>query len=106
MEAARAFANAPTPGLSDAQRAGLDRARAEYVAAEQFNADRPESHLNLALFSTWGASACPPRRRRRFARRSRWTRASPPAAVNLADLYRATGRDAEGERVLRRALER
>ena len=27
-----------------------------------------------------------------------------PASVNLADLYRATGRDAEGERVLRDAL--
>ena len=29
-----------------------------------------------------------------------------PAAVNLADLYRATGRDVEGERVLRAAIER
>jgi Tfp pilus assembly protein PilF len=28
-----------------------------------------------------------------------------PASVNLADLYRATGREAEGERVLRSALE-
>ena len=29
-----------------------------------------------------------------------------PAAVNLADLYRATGREGEGERVLREALGR
>ena len=49
MEAARALASAPRDRLTDAQRAALDRGLAEYIAAEQFSADRPESHLNLGL---------------------------------------------------------
>jgi Flp pilus assembly protein TadD len=65
MEAARLLAGAPRERLTEAQRGALDRAYAEYVAAERFNADRPESHL-----------------------------------------YRATGRDPDGERVLRDLLAR
>jgi len=103
MEAARAFASAPTSGLTEAQRAALDRARAEYVAAEQFNADRPESHLNLGLFYLGQQRVHEAEAALRAALEV--DPRSAPAAVNLADLYRATGRDAEGERVLRRALE-
>jgi tetratricopeptide (TPR) repeat protein len=103
LAAARALADVPRERLTETQRVAYDRALAEYVAAEQFNADRPESHLNLGLL---------------YAARGRLTEAESaleaalaldprftPAAVNLADLHRAAGRDAEGERVLRRALE-
>jgi tetratricopeptide (TPR) repeat protein len=102
MEAARALAGAPKDRLTDAQRTALDRGLAEYVAAEQFSADRPESHLNLGLLYAT---------QRRLPEAEAALRAAlevdprfAPASVNLADLYRATGRDAEGERVLQGAL--
>jgi predicted CXXCH cytochrome family protein len=102
MEAARLLASAPRERLTDAQRAAFDRAYGEYVAAERFNADRPESHLNLALL--YGAQ-----RRSAEAETELQTALAldprfVPAAVNLADLYRASGRDPEGERVLRDVL--
>jgi tetratricopeptide (TPR) repeat protein len=103
MEAARALAGAPTDRLTEAQRAALERALAEYVAGEEFNAERPESHVNLGLL--YAAE------RRTADAEAELTAALiidprfAPAAVNLADLYRATGRDADGERVLRRFLE-
>ena len=104
MEAARALVGAPRDRLTDPQRTALDRGLGEYVAAEQFNADRPESHLNLGLLYAG---------QRRFADAEVALRAAlevdqgfVPAAVNLADLYRATGRDPEGERLLRHVLDR
>ncbi|HKZ07599.1 MAG TPA: cytochrome c3 family protein, partial [Methylomirabilota bacterium] len=102
MEAARALAGAPAERLTPAQREARDRGLAEYIAGERFNADRPESHLNLGLLysarrepdlaeaALRAALALDPR----FA----------PASVNLADLYRAGGRDGDGERVLRAAV--
>jgi Tfp pilus assembly protein PilF len=67
------------------------------------NADRPEAHLNLALL---------------FARKDEMDHAEvelktavsidpsfSPAAVNLADLYRESGREADGEAVLKSALQ-
>jgi tetratricopeptide (TPR) repeat protein len=81
-----------------------DRVRAEYVAAEQFNADRPESHLNLGLL--YAAQRRLPDAEAALRAAVETDPRFGPASVNLADLYRATGRDAEGERVLRNALER
>ena len=104
MEAARALAGAPRNRLTPAQQAALDRALGEYIAAEQFNADRPESHLNLGLlYAAQGRVADA-----EAALRAGLT-VDPrfvPAAVNLADLYRASGREGEGEQVLRETLER
>jgi len=104
MEAARTLAGAPPDRLRPEQRTALDRGLAEYIAAEQFNADRPESHLNLGLLYA---------AQRRFAEAEAALRTAldvdprfVPASVNLADLYRATGRDPEGERVLRDVLKR
>jgi tetratricopeptide (TPR) repeat protein len=104
MEAARLLAGAPRERLTEAQRGALDRAYAEYVAAERFNADRPESHVNLALVFA---------AQRRMAEAEAELRTAlevdprfVPAAVNLADLYRATGRDPDGERLLRDLLAR
>ena len=103
MEVALALAGAPRDRLTAGQQTALARARDEYVAGEQFNADRPESHVNLALL--YAAE-------RRVADAEAELRAAldldprfVPAAVNLADLYRASRRDTEGERVLRAALE-
>jgi predicted CXXCH cytochrome family protein len=102
MEAARALAGLPRERLTDAQQTALERGLAEYVAAERFNADRPESQLNLGLLYA---------AQRRLAEAEAALRAAlvvdprfVPAAVNLADLFRAAGREAEGEQVLRDIL--
>src|SRR5207244_5601827 len=89
---------------TDAQRKALDRGLAEYVAAEQFNADRPESHVNVGLLYAAERRAAEAEEALKVALEV--DQRFVPAAVNLADLYRATGRDVEGERVLRAAIER
>jgi hypothetical protein len=48
QEAARALTGV-SDRLLQAHRTALERALAEYVAAQRFNADRPESHVNLGL---------------------------------------------------------
>jgi predicted CXXCH cytochrome family protein len=103
LEAARALADL-RDRLAEAARPALDRGVAEYVAAQQFDADRPEAHMNLGLLYL---------AQRRFGEAETALQAAldldprfVPASVNLADFYRATGRDAEGERVLREALRR
>lgn len=102
IEAARMLAGVPRDRLTEAQRTTLDRTVGEYVAAEQFNADRPESHVNLALLhaAQQQPAAAEAELRTALALDPRFI----PAAVNLADLYRATGREAEGESVLRDVL--
>ena len=77
---------------------------AEWSAAQQFNGDTASAHLNLGSFYA-------ERREFEVARREyelalRLEPYFAPAAANLADLYRAQGRDDVGERVLRDALER
>jgi Flp pilus assembly protein TadD len=96
------LAGVPRDRLTEAQRTTLDRTVGEYVAAEQFNADRPESHVNLALLhaAQQQPAAAEAELRTALALDPRFI----PAAVNLADLYRATGREAEGESVLRDVL--
>lgn len=104
IEEAEALAGAPADALPKGAAAALDKATAEYVGAQELNADRPEAHGNLALL---------------FAREKRFSEAErelatalsldpsfAPAAVNLADLDRELGREDEGERVLREAIVR
>jgi len=104
IEAAEALAGAPTDVLPGDAGAALEKAIAEYIAAQELNADRPEAHSNLALLFA---------REKRFAeaKRELGTALSldpsfAPAAVNLADLDRELGHEAEGERVLREAIAR
>ena len=104
IEAAEVLAGAPADALPAGRAAALEKAIDEYVAAQELNADRPEAHSNLALL---------------FARKKRFAEAKTelttallldpsftPAAVNLADLDRELGHEAEGERVLRGAIAR
>jgi Flp pilus assembly protein TadD len=102
MEAARALAGAPPQSLQPDQRRALEVAIEEYRQAQDYNADRPESHLNLGLLET---------RLRQVSRAEASYRQALqldprflPAYVNLADLYRLLDRDAEGEPVLREAM--
>jgi predicted CXXCH cytochrome family protein len=104
IEAAEALAAVPADVFPSGLSAAFDLATHEYIASQRLNGDRPEAHLNLASL---------------FLRERRPDRAEPelktalsldpaftPAAVNLADLYRALGRDGEGEAILRSALAR
>jgi Flp pilus assembly protein TadD len=92
----------PSSRLSEADQGRFDRAAEEFVAAQKFNADRPEARSTLGSF---------------YARRGRYSEAeaeyraalrlSPQftgAAINLADLYRQTGREDDSEKVLRNAI--
>lgn len=80
----------------------LELAAAEYVAAQRYNADRANARTNLGSFEA---------RRGEIARAEEDLKAAialdplfVPAYINLADTYRARGRDAEGGRVLRDGL--
>jgi len=104
MGAARALAGAPEERLSPPERAKFGAALEEYVAAERFNADRPEGRANLgnlhatqgrvddAMAAFRGALALDPT----FGQ----------AALNLADLQRSRGLEDEAEKTLRAALKR
>jgi tetratricopeptide (TPR) repeat protein len=101
LDAAAALADA-LAGATPAQRQAFERAAAEFEATHRYNADRAESRAALGNF---------------YARQGRYEEAERglesaitldpgfvPAYVNLADLQRATARDADSERTLRRGL--
>ncbi|HWM90847.1 MAG TPA: tetratricopeptide repeat protein [Thermoanaerobaculia bacterium] len=80
---------------------GLEPALAEYRSAQEANADRPEAHLNLgwldALRNDFASAEAS------YRNALRLDPGFAPAYVNLADLFRLQGRDAEGEALLRQA---
>ena len=96
------LAGTPDGNLSASDRSRLEKAEEEFVAAQRLNADRPESQSLMARYHL--------RKRELDQAEAAYKTAvelSPhfaPAAVNLADLYRAQGRDEEGVDVLRAAL--
>lgn len=102
LEAAAALAGLP-PGTLDAAAADtLSAALEEYVASERFNADRPESLVNLG--SVLGAQGDLGSAQRYFDLARRRDPGFLPAYVNLADVYRASDREREAEEILRAAL--
>ncbi|MBI5364619.1 MAG: ammonia-forming cytochrome c nitrite reductase subunit c552 [Planctomycetes bacterium] len=101
IEAASALAG-EARFLNSAQRAPFDAALSEYRAAQSMNADRPESYANLgSIAARMGDRAEARRAYETGLRRGPWFAG---LWINLADLHRAEGDDAEGERVLRRGL--
>ena len=101
-EAVSVLAPVPADRLDATQRAAFDRASADYVETQRYNADRPEARVNLGTFYANRGDAVRAEAELRAA-----IKLDPrfvPAYVNLADLYRATGRDADGERSLRAGL--
>ena len=104
MEAARALAGPAEQRLAPADREAFASALAEYVAAQRFNADRPEGRSNLGMLYAERGDTLAAEKELQAA-----VALDPtfvPATVNLADLYRALGREAEAERLLRGALAR
>jgi tetratricopeptide (TPR) repeat protein len=103
IEAGRVLAPVPPELWRPGERAPLADALAEYRAAQEVNADRPEAHVNLGLLHARFGELAEARSEYETALRiGPWF---VPAYVNLADLDRLEGRDEDGERTLRRGLE-
>jgi len=101
-----AAANLLAPLAADAlgdHAPSFERAAAEYVAAERFNADRPESRTNLGNFMAERGAAAAAEAEYRSTLSLDET--FVPAWVNLADLQRMQGNEVEAEATLRAALE-
>ena len=101
-EAVSVLAPVPTDRLDAKQRTAFARASAEYIEIQRYNADRAGARVNLGTFYAYRGDAV-----QAEAEISAAIALDPyfvPAYVNLADLYRATGRDADGERSLRDGL--
>jgi predicted CXXCH cytochrome family protein len=102
IRAASLLAAVPAASQPPADRERFERAANEFIAAQRFNADRPESRSALGSFLVKRGRTADAEVEYKAA-----LRLSPqyaPAAVNLADLYRGTGREADGESVLRAAI--
>lgn len=102
IEAARALVGLPEAAADAAVRQALAKAVDELIAAELASAERPESHVNLAQIQLRLGRVGEATRELETA-----LRLDPrfvPAMVNLADLYRTTHEDAQGEVWLQRAI--
>ncbi len=102
IEAGRVLADTPADSLDAAQRARLQKAIDEYIAAQRFNADRPQTHINLGnLYLRVGDAD-----EAELAYRQALIidDAYVPAYVNLADLFRATGREQAALNTLEQGL--
>jgi predicted CXXCH cytochrome family protein len=102
IRAASILSDVPAARLSEVDRGRFNRAAEEFIAAQQFNADRPEARTTLGAFYT--------RRGRNSDAETEYKaalRLNPQftgASINLADLYRQTGRESDAERALRNAI--
>jgi predicted CXXCH cytochrome family protein len=104
MAAARSLAGDPEARLLADERGAFTKALDEWLAAQRFNADRPEAQTSLgALYAERGGWA------EAIAAYRRALALDPTyvqAAVNLADVYRSRNDEREAEQVLRQALAR
>jgi predicted CXXCH cytochrome family protein len=102
LETVPLVADLPAGQLQPGQSASRDRAVAEYVASQQVNADRADSHVNLGLL--WSGLGRTAEARAELEEALVLDLRFVPAVVNLADLHRALGQEAEAEAALRRGL--
>ena len=104
IEAARGLAALPQAQVPEAVRERLAAGIDEYVAAQAFNAERPETQVNLA-----GLYADLKRPGEAEAAYREAIRLQPdfiPAYANLAQFMSSAGRETEAEGVLRSGLDR
>jgi Flp pilus assembly protein TadD len=102
IEAAESFAGTPDNAFSAGTAATFARALDEYIAAQELDADRPEAHLNLGLL--FAKEQQPGKAEKQLETALSLDPSFALAAVNLADLYRALGRETDAERVLRDSI--
>ncbi|RUP09923.1 MAG: tetratricopeptide repeat protein [Hyphomicrobium sp.] len=104
MDAARAIAGEAEQNLSPDDLASFEKALAEYVDAQLFNAERPESQTNLGtLYRDRGK---PYDARAAFARAIEIDPTFVPAVIALAELTRGQHDESGAEAALRKSLER
>ena len=101
MEAARGLAGTPDGQHRPEEQAARQTALAEYLASQEFLADRPESWANLGALRAEQGTIPGALGALQVAveRDSTWA----PSWVNLADLYRSIGQDGTARRVLEAA---
>lgn len=104
LEAARQVADLPAPRLTPDEQSRRARGIAEYIASQRSNADRPEAHHNLGLLFI--ALGQPAEAETALKAALDLDPSFVPAAVTLADLYRALGRDRDAEPILRGMIAR
>jgi Flp pilus assembly protein TadD len=102
IEAARLLAGTARAELPPGQSAALDRAISELIASEMATAERPESHMNLALL--YGQLGRPGEAESELKTSLRLDPDFVPGMVNLADLCRAEGRESDAQELLERAI--
>lgn len=101
--AARLFADLRPGELAPAQRAALDRGLSEWLAMQEYNADRPEALAGLAAFHEARGQVEQAESAYRLAleRQPRYV----PARVNLSTLLGRAGRETEAWAVAQEGLE-
>lgn len=102
VAAAEALADQPIAALHEADRERLRLAFQEYEATQKLNADQPEGRASLGAFrlrqgDVAGAET-------EFLAGLRTSPRATILSINLADLYRATGRESQAEATLRSAI--
>jgi Flp pilus assembly protein TadD len=102
MQAARTLAPLADDAFDPASLEAFRKASAEYVAAERFNADRPEHRTNLGGFLAERGE--PGAAEAEYRAALALDRHFVPAWTNLADLRRLQGREPEVESILREGL--
>ncbi|MGH0035023.1 MAG: tetratricopeptide repeat protein [Myxococcota bacterium] len=103
LEAELALRSLPPALWSPADRSALAAVQSEFRAVQALHADRPESWVNLGNLA--GLQGDLDAARLDFERALQIEPGFVAALVNLADLDRRSGRDADGEQRLRRAAE-
>ncbi len=103
-EAARQLAGLPADALPPSTHDAFKSALAEYVRVQQFNADRPESLVNLANLA-WQQRDIQ-EAERLYKQALETAPYYVPAHVNLADLYRALGDETRAYATLANGLTR
>ena len=102
IRAVSLLAVVPTANQPPGDRERFERAATEFIDAQRFNADRPESRSALGSFLA--KRGRPVDAEAEYKAALRLSPQYAPAAINLADLYRSLGRESDGESLLRAAI--
>lgn len=101
MDAARALAGDPETRMDATTRTTFEEALTEYIDAESYNADRPESNANLASLHRDRGNI--EQARRYFEIALDRDPSFVPATIGLAEIQRSQGNEQAAENLLREA---